>query len=259
MTCERCGKEHDGTFATGRFCSRACANSRGPRTKEFKLQVSSKLSGAKNSNYKDGRSTRETYCSDCGKRINWKSKTGKCKKCLHLDKDYRTRISMALKGKAGGYRPGAGSVVRGWYKGFYCGSALELIWLAYQLDQGQGVRRFPGQLQYGGETYVPDFLLDGRIIEIKGSRWRQNLAKQLRVAAGAGYDVEVLGEAEIMPMLPSLRKKYRFDKVQELFEDFEPIKYVCPSCGIEFTSSKLRKYCSRKCAGKGVRLNRASS
>lgn len=28
MNCERCGKEHDGTYGTGRFCSRSCANAR---------------------------------------------------------------------------------------------------------------------------------------------------------------------------------------------------------------------------------------
>ena len=26
--CERCGKEHDGSFGSGRFCCRSCANSR---------------------------------------------------------------------------------------------------------------------------------------------------------------------------------------------------------------------------------------
>lgn len=28
MICQTCGKEHDGTFGSGKFCSRACANSR---------------------------------------------------------------------------------------------------------------------------------------------------------------------------------------------------------------------------------------
>ena len=28
MKCERCGKEHDGSFGSGRFCSKACANTR---------------------------------------------------------------------------------------------------------------------------------------------------------------------------------------------------------------------------------------
>lgn len=26
--CEKCGKQHDGTFGSGRFCSRSCANTR---------------------------------------------------------------------------------------------------------------------------------------------------------------------------------------------------------------------------------------
>ncbi len=42
--CERCGKEHDGSFATGRFCSRACAN--GSRhTIESRNKISQKLKG----------------------------------------------------------------------------------------------------------------------------------------------------------------------------------------------------------------------
>lgn len=28
MKCEKCSKEHDGSYGSGRFCSRACANSR---------------------------------------------------------------------------------------------------------------------------------------------------------------------------------------------------------------------------------------
>lgn len=26
MKCEQCGKEHDGTFGSGRFCCRSCSN-----------------------------------------------------------------------------------------------------------------------------------------------------------------------------------------------------------------------------------------
>ena len=40
--CPKCNKEH---LNLGTFCSRSCANSRGPRTEEFKKIVSSKLSG----------------------------------------------------------------------------------------------------------------------------------------------------------------------------------------------------------------------
>lgn len=34
--CEYCNKIHDGSFGSGRFCSRSCANSRGPRSNETK-------------------------------------------------------------------------------------------------------------------------------------------------------------------------------------------------------------------------------
>jgi hypothetical protein len=40
--CEKCGKEHDGSFATGRFCNRRCANSR-VRTPEIKEKTSKTL------------------------------------------------------------------------------------------------------------------------------------------------------------------------------------------------------------------------
>ena len=40
--CPKCHNEHE---KSGIFCSRTCANSRGPRTKEFKEKVSSRLKG----------------------------------------------------------------------------------------------------------------------------------------------------------------------------------------------------------------------
>lgn len=45
MICESCNNTHEGSFATGRFCSRSCANSRGPRTEDFKRKVREKATG----------------------------------------------------------------------------------------------------------------------------------------------------------------------------------------------------------------------
>lgn len=44
--CERCGNEHDGTYSSGRFCSRKCANTRIP-SKETKEKISNALTGKK--------------------------------------------------------------------------------------------------------------------------------------------------------------------------------------------------------------------
>jgi hypothetical protein len=39
MECIKCGKEHDGSFGSGKYCSKSCANSR-VRTNEVKEKIS---------------------------------------------------------------------------------------------------------------------------------------------------------------------------------------------------------------------------
>ena len=50
MKCYKCNKEHDGAFGSGKYCSKSCANSRGPRSEDFKSKVQSKLRGKEPSN-----------------------------------------------------------------------------------------------------------------------------------------------------------------------------------------------------------------
>ena len=45
MKCQKCNLDHDGSFGSGKYCSRKCANSRGPRNDIFKKKVSEKLKG----------------------------------------------------------------------------------------------------------------------------------------------------------------------------------------------------------------------
>ena len=39
MKCKTCNSNHDGTYGSGKYCSRSCANSRGPRSKETKRKI----------------------------------------------------------------------------------------------------------------------------------------------------------------------------------------------------------------------------
>lgn len=50
MICERCGKEHDGSFGSGRFCSRSCANSR-----IWTQEINNKRSETIKAGYKSGK------------------------------------------------------------------------------------------------------------------------------------------------------------------------------------------------------------
>lgn len=58
MICETCGKEHDGSFGSGRFCCRTCANVRNI-TDETKQKISDSIK-------------KETVCccQFCGKEFN---------------------------------------------------------------------------------------------------------------------------------------------------------------------------------------------
>ena len=48
MSTKICPKCHTSHTKSGVFCSRTCANSRGPRTDDFKQKVSAKLKGKNN-------------------------------------------------------------------------------------------------------------------------------------------------------------------------------------------------------------------
>lgn len=77
MICERCGKEHDGTFGSGRFCSKSCAQSR-TWSKEHKHKLSESL---KQSEKVTGAKTRTYKCISCGDEYKGYNRYKKCPDC----------------------------------------------------------------------------------------------------------------------------------------------------------------------------------
>lgn len=151
-TCPKCQTLHT---KEGKFCSRSCANSRGPRTEEFKDQVRSKL--------------RKTFnkCLTCGSITAVRRKT--CSNhCLQL---YYKTVKPPLT--PGGYRQGSGRGKHGWYKGFYLDSNYELAYLIYCLDHDKKIQRNTKSFGYTDSNgnlrkYYPDFRVNGVLTEIKG-------------------------------------------------------------------------------------------
>ena len=74
MKCERCGKEHDGSFGSGRFCSKSCANARIMST-ETKNKIGSAIAKPKK------------HCKLCNSIIKKNNKTGYCAYCLRTSKE----------------------------------------------------------------------------------------------------------------------------------------------------------------------------
>lgn len=102
--------------------------------------------------------------------------------------------------KAGGRRIGSGRGKKGWYKGIFCDSSWELAVLIYCLDHGISIERctenrpyeYDGKIHY----YHPDFVIDGKIYEVKGAKTKQWEAK-----ISQNPDVIVIDDSNIAPYL----------------------------------------------------------
>lgn len=77
--CENCREKHDGSFGSGRFCSRSCASKR-----IFSEETKNKLSiaGKRIAVSKGLRLQEIRLCEKCGKKLNRTNTKGSCRFCL---------------------------------------------------------------------------------------------------------------------------------------------------------------------------------
>ena len=248
MKCEKCGKEHNGLYASGRFCSQYCSRSFSTfnTRKEINKKVSIKLSQPE----------KYVYCSSCGIRITRNHKM--CIKCSNKDYTHKLKISIANKGKTGGYRPHSGRSISGYYKGIYCGSTYELVWVIYRIDHMLIVKRFNGYIQNDKIKYFPDFVDEhGTIIEIKG-RFTPEVDEKTQLAITLGYNIKVLYLKDLEKEFNWVKINYNYKFIQELYDNFKPkYSYTCDNCGKIFIRDKKRKtknvFCCRSCVGSSTK------
>jgi hypothetical protein len=159
MKCIKCNKEHDGSFGSGKYCSRVCANSRTFSAEAIEKKRKSALNQIP---WNKGLETKWeiTKCEYCGNDI--KHRISQPKK-YHAD---------CWKLSSGGYRKGSGIGKSGWYRGYWCDSSYELAWVIYQLEHNlpfsRNKQRFFYEWLGKSKYYIPDFLQYGELIEIKG-------------------------------------------------------------------------------------------
>lgn len=153
---------------------------------------------------------------------------------LGFTEEYKQKISNSLKGKSkgiastpekelerkkkisetmkknhlsGGYRKGSGRGHEGWYKGIFCDSSWELAFLVYYLEHNLYIERCKEKRKYIFEnkehTYIPDFITNEGIIEIKGYKTEQSEAKRLQ-----NPDIKYLYEKDIKYCLDYTINKY---------------------------------------------------
>ena len=126
------------------------------------------------------------------------------------------KIKTKARLNNGGYRQGSGRGKKGWYKGFFCDSSWELAYVIYCLDHSINIKRNTEKrtYEYKGKVknYIPDFIVEDEIVEIKGFETKEWLAK-----LKSNPDVKVLYEKELQPILDYVIMKYG-KKFIELYE-----------------------------------------
>ena len=275
--CEKCNKEHNGSFASGRFCSRSCAN-RKIHSEETKLKIGNSVKNSekfkinnkiavinrlekiskklipqlikKESEKNISPFMIEKECVICKKIfLSYKKYPGKfCShKCVIYDQQHGFKFLPKIKG---GYREGSGRSKSGWYKGIFCNSTYELVWVIYNLDHNiQFSRNNQGfEYTYNNQKlkYYPDFIQNNGYIEIKGFL-RPNDKEKFKQFP---HSLIILYKNDIKYMFKYIKEKYKTVHFEELYEGNPHNRKInkCLICG----QPAQFKFCSRKCAGLNV-------
>lgn len=210
MQCENCGKIHDGSYGSGRFCSSKCSRGFSTKSKrsEINESVSKKLKGTFNG--KPAYENIKKICAECGKEFEidhkHRSQIYCSHACTHSSSTFRENVSKGMKGinvgeKNGMYGKSPANVKRievqsdkhvGNTK-FFVRSSWESKYVD-ELNSDSNVVKFefePRQYrvkyvdEFGAKrTYQPDFLInDTIVVEIKNS-WNVKLKEtQLKETA----------------------------------------------------------------------------
>lgn len=228
--CKNCGETYYKNWAKtvkSEFCSRACARSYSTKIKrdEISKKVSDKLKGRLVGNaitkigYTSIDNAIENYnknpkrCEFCDKELPFerrqrKTCSRKCQDELWKLWLKANKTMMAEKGFCGGYRKGAARGKSGYYKGIWCDSTYELVYLIYNLDNGIDIRRntlkFPYSHNGKNHEYIPDFRVNGELVEIKNF-WTEVVQVKLECVP---EKISILYYDELEEMMQFVDKKY---------------------------------------------------
>lgn len=268
LTCTFCEKEYTKDLreykkqlklGSQNYCSKSCSNKNRTMTEQTKTKVSEGLKKYYETHDHSGIQERiKMICPICkdefavskseSQRRIYCSRT-----CCNNDIDFKFKSKENL----GGYRRGSGRSLGGWYKGIYCDSIYELVYLIYCLDHDIHIKRCEMKFEYGneGKTYNPDFIVNNTIVEIKGYMTEEVYEKANAVPSNIKY--EILTKDLLKKEFEYIKTKYNKTgtRISELYDNYKPkYTYECSYCSKIFKSNVKKKstsvYCDRQCSGK---------
>lgn len=209
LVCNFCGKE--GKNAGGLAAHIKCCHSNPNRVKHPRSPNAGAKKGCVSWNAGLRGDPRCKHSDEAKQNMLGKS-TGKAK-TPEAEAERIRKISETAKLTNGGYRQGSGRGKKGTYKGFFCDSSYELAYVIYCLDHGIDIQRNLAARTYEWEgsvkKYIPDFIVNGEFVEIKGyssPQWEAKLK--------ANPDVKVLYEKDLQDVFNYVHDKYGKDFIR---------------------------------------------
>lgn len=278
------------------YCSHSCAISDSKKGIIFKCQNPScdKISYRKKSQVLKNSSGHFFCSSSCAAIVNNKNRVSKLflikkftlllkkrVKTLYLEnpfhccicknsipfrrRQYKTCSTLCGKKNKGGYNPGSGFSKHGWYKGYWCDSTYELIFLIYCLDHNIPIKRNTEKFFYQYKNkmhyYLPDFIIyNTTFIEIKGFYTNIVDIKQKSVV---GKSLKILYKKDLQVEFNYVMNTYQvYESIFDtLFDNYKPnYEYTCNFCNKIFYSHIKKQtsivFCSRVCSGKSLQRSK---
>lgn len=218
-TCKLCGKRYFKAWTKSGysdFCSKECSRrfSTTLKREEINEKVSKALHGRLvGCNKNKSKNKIPKFCLICGKPIPLDSKKKKycSKECHSVFLSEHAKL-LNKEGKLyGGYRKGCSRGRSGFYKGIWCDSTYELVYLIYCLDNKVEIKRcrdvFTYEIDGKIKKYHPDFIVNGNIVEIK-NYWRKEVDFKCDAVRRTGKEITVLYTSDLEPYMSYVDKKY---------------------------------------------------
>jgi len=154
-------------------------------------------------------------------RLNHPEKYTGRGKTTERELDRRNKLStVAKKRQFGGLTEGSGRGKKGRYKGYYCDSTYELVWIIYNLDHGITFKRNTKAYiyEYNGKKhkYYPDFELEDKsLVELKG--YHTDLV-DVKIAAVKDVSITVLYLQDLQYAFDWVKQHYTYRKLEDLYD-----------------------------------------
>jgi len=249
--CKKCDLEFEPVKGLINYCSLKCRNSR-EVSYDTKLKTKNTLlvffkSNPKKIKLEKDKKKFDICCSYCS--LKFTSKYPKKKTCSEvcLKALQQQNASRQLKHGYGKF---------GYYKGIWCDSTYELIFLLNNPLAKRNELRIPYINSQGIlSTYVPDFIYNDIIYEVKG-RMDDNVMLKYNAAKELNIDIILLNDIKYFKEYEKIfKRKFNVKCLSELYDEYKPkYTYKCNFCNNIFTSDTKRitevTFCCREHAGK---------